>query len=150
MDHANITYTNVADRAARTAFAQTSSEITALKRSTAALESRFAETGYGGASILTAADGVTSSEVRESAEGIVILNLSFSVTLPSTGYSNFLTLGGGFPKTAVAGAVSFPSAPPAGSVTCVVLPDGQVKIGTNVTTGSGTLDCVATAVWKRR
>lgn len=151
-DQANINYGLVADRNARMAFAQASSEITALKRAQTALESKLNETGYGAASISTMSADITASDIRETSDGLVILTITFPVTMANgtSSYTTFMVLGKGFPKLAVAGSVSYLSAPPsAGSVSCTVLPDGNVKIGITAT-GSGTFDCVATAVWKRR
>lgn len=149
-DKANITYNQIADRNTQTAFAQTANEIAAVKRALLALEARFSETGYGAAGISSVSADVSATDIRETADGLVVLTLAFTVTLGgSPGYESFLVLGKGFPKLAAAGAVSYLSAPPsAGSVTCTVLPDGNVMIGTNGT--GGELDCVATAVWKRR
>ena len=149
-DKANITYNLVEDRNARTAFEQTANEIVGLKRTLANVLSRFNDTGYGAAGLSSVSASVTAADIRETADGLVILTFTFSATLGTASYSSFMVLGKGFPKLATAGAVSYLSAPPsAGSVSCTVLPDGNVMIGTT-STGTGTLSCVATAVWKRR
>jgi hypothetical protein len=146
---ANIVYSAVEDRNARIAFSQVAQEITAIKRDLSGLLSSAADSGYGAASVSSAATGVTF-DVRETNQGLVVLSMAFPVDLADDpSYETLLTLGNGFPKMAVAAAVSYLSAPPAaGNVSCTVLPDGNVKIG--IAAGTGTLDCVATAVWKRR
>lgn len=147
---ANITYNGVADKNARTAFEQASSEITALKKGVADLSDRLSGT-FGGASGASGVDAsVTAWEASEGVGGTMMVTLAFAVTLDgSTGYAAFMTLAKGFPKSAVSGSVAFSAAPPAaGSVTCSVLPDGRVMIGKNGT--GGAFDCIATAVWRRR
>ena len=137
---ANITYALVEDRNARTAFAQVSDEITALKRGVSKIESVSNDTGYGAASVSSVTAGVTF-DIREAADGLIVLTAAFPVDLADgPSYATLLTLSNGFPKMAVAAAVSYHSAPPAaGSVSCNVLPDGNVKIG--IAAGAGTLDC---------
>lgn len=149
-DHANITYAQVADRNARLAFEQASAEITALKRTVSALAARLGEAGNGAAGVSSVDDAVSAVDVRETADGIVILTFAFSVTPGGTPtYATFLSVDRGFPKLAVAASVSYLAAPPAAAtVTCTVLADGSVKVGTTGTNAA--IECVATAIWKRR
>lgn len=149
-DKANMTYTLVEDRNARTAFSQVSAEITAIKRVLAKLESSLDAPGYGAVSVSAVAADVTF-DVREGSDGIILLNMAFPVVFgESSSYDTILVLANGFPKTAVAASVSFLSALPttAGNVNCTVLPSGNVILG--ISAGADTFNCVATAVWKRR
>lgn len=147
-ESANITYSQVADRTARVAFEQVAAEITALKR--AAAKAAKADSGYGAATVSGVSAAVSAYDMRETPDGLMILTFAFSVTPGgSDTYATFLSVDKGFPKLAVAAAVSYLSAPPAAAnVTCAVLADGSVKVGTTGTNAA--LDCVATAIWRRR
>lgn len=147
-DHANIPYAGVADRLARTAFERVQAVCNELYASVEALKRKSAD-GAGAAGYSDVAASVSAVEIRE-ASGVVVLAFAFEATLSGTpGYDTLLKVTKAFPKAKVAGAVGFLSAPPAaGAVSCVMLEDGSVKVGT-VGTG-GAYNCVGTLTWIRR
>lgn len=147
-EHANIDYTGVADRNARRAFEQAAADVTSLKRAVSDIEGRLAANGSGASGVSDVAASVSSIDMRAAYPGAMFLTFAFAADLDGSGaYETAFKLKRNFPRSAVAGAVSYLSSPPAsGYVTCAVLADGTVKIGKNGT--GGATDCVASVAWR--